>query len=114
MKRIRLYRNPACQKCARLAKIHHSLDWLNRFEDSTQTPPTGSLRLREIAVQDLQTLNTYRGVEAFRLLCRHIPLYWLLLPFTYMPGLRGSIARQTGCTYDDACATTLRKPARQS
>ena len=104
MSRIRLYRHPACDKCARYASIHRRLDWLGRLEDSTQMPPTGSLRVGEIAVMDLTTLDVHKGVEAFRLLCRHIPAYWLLLPLSYIPAVRRRIEHEMGCTAD-SCST---------
>jgi hypothetical protein len=39
MKRIRIYRNPACARCARMARMHQRLDWLDRVEVTTQPPP---------------------------------------------------------------------------
>ncbi len=35
MATVRLYRHPHCARCARFARWHRRLDWLNRFEDST-------------------------------------------------------------------------------
>ncbi len=55
MKAIRLYRHPECERCAGYARMHHRFDWLGRFEDTTETPPTGPLRVGKIAVQDLRT-----------------------------------------------------------
>lgn len=57
MKAVRLYRHPECERCAGYARMHHRFDWLGRFEDTTQTPPTGQLLVGEIAVQDLRTGN---------------------------------------------------------
>lgn len=42
-----------CPVLAVVLAIHHRLDWLNRFEDSTDVSPIGELRTGEIAVQDL-------------------------------------------------------------
>ena len=67
MRAIRLYRHPDCQRCAGYARMHHRFDWLGRFEDSTAAPPTGELRVGEIAVQDLQTGITLKGIACFRL-----------------------------------------------
>lgn len=103
MKVIRLYRHPACQRCAGYARTHHRLDWLDRFEDSTQTPATGPLRVGEIAVQDLPTGVTLKGIACFRLLCRHIPAYWLMLPFTYLPPVRQKIEDDIGGCADGTC-----------
>ena len=99
MKTIRLYRNPDCEKCARAARLHHFFDWLDRFEDSTKVPPIGGpLSLGEIAVQDLNSGKTLRGVECFRLLCKHIPAYWPFLLFLYLPSFRRYVEREVrGC-----------------
>lgn len=91
MKRIRLYRHPECQRCAGYARMHHRFDWLDQFEDSTEESPTGPLSLGEIAVHDLSTGVTLKGIECFRLLCRNIPAYWLFLPLTYLPFVRRRI-----------------------
>lgn len=61
MKAVRLYRHPECERCAGYARMHHRFDWLGRFEDTTQTPPTGQLLVGEIAVQDLRTGATLKG-----------------------------------------------------
>lgn len=103
MTAIRLYRHPGCPRCAGYARMHHRLDWLGRFEDSTDTPPTGRLRVGEIAVQDLRTGTTFKGIEGFRLLCRHIPLYWAVLPLTYLRPVRRRIEEDIGGCPDAAC-----------
>lgn len=103
MKTIRLYRNPDCAKCARLARIHHRFDWLNRFEDSTDVPPTGPLRIGEIAVQDLASGATLKGVECFKLLCKHIPAYWLNLLLLYLPPFRRYVEREVSGCVDGSC-----------
>jgi hypothetical protein len=99
MKTIRLYRNPACRKCARIARLHHLFDWLGRFEDTTEVPPTGPLRLGEIAVQDLRSGQTFKGAEAFRQLCRQLPAYWPGLALLHFAPFRRYVERETtGCT----------------
>lgn len=98
MKVIRLYRHPDCGKCARLATAHHRLDWLDRFEDSTAIPPTGTLQIGEIAVQHLASGATYKGLECFKLLCQHIPLYWPALLLLHVPPFRRYVEREVaGC-----------------
>jgi hypothetical protein len=109
MKAIRLYRHPECERCAGYARMHHSLDWLNRFEDSTQTPADGPLRVGEIAVQDLRKGVVLRGIACFRLLCKQVPAYWLLLPLTYLPPVRRRIEKDICGCLDGACEI----PARQ-
>lgn len=103
MKIIRLFRNSACAKCAGYTRMHHRLDWLNRFEDSTGTSPLGALRIGEIAVQDLRTGETLKGAECFRLVCHHIPLYWLMLPLFYLPSFRAYIEREVSGCNDHSC-----------
>ncbi len=103
MKKIRLYRNPECAKCARYSRTHHRLDWLNRFEDTTDVPSTGPLKMGEIAVQDLKTGETLRGVECLKLLCRNIPAYWLFIPFLHLPPVRRAVEREIGGCDDGSC-----------
>lgn len=50
MKRIRVYRNPDCAKCARFAAAHRFLDWLDRVDASTEASKTGPLRLGKVVV----------------------------------------------------------------
>lgn len=98
MAAIRLYRHPDCAKCARYARWHRRLDWLDRFEDSTGASPVGPLRLGEVVVQDLRSGTTLRGAAGFALLCRQIPAYWPLLPLLSNPALRRRVEREfSGC-----------------
>jgi hypothetical protein len=105
MPAIRPYRHPDCAKCARYAQLHHRLDWLGRFEDTTGISPVGPLRLGEVVVQDLCSGQTLRGAAGFALLCRQIPAYWLL-PLLRIPAPRRRIDREwhscsdAGCTID--------------
>ncbi len=103
MKSVRLYRNPDCAKCARLARIHHLFDWLNRFEDSTEVSPLGPLRLGEIAVEDLASEVTYKGVACVRLLCKQIPAYWPCLLLLHVPAFRGYVEREVSGCIDGSC-----------
>ena len=107
MKAIRLYRNARCEKCARLARVHRAFDWLDRLEDTTAIPPTGPLRLGEIAVQELASGQTLKGIECFRLLCRHIPAYRLSLPLLRISPFHRYVERQvSGCS--DTCGPASR------
>ncbi len=103
MKMIRLFRHPKCERCAGYSRLHRRLDWLDRFEDTTETPPTGELHIGEIAVQDLRTGVTFKGFECVRLLCKHIPAYWIALPFTYVPPVRRRIERDVGGCSNETC-----------
>ena len=106
MRTIRLFRNPDCARCARIAATHRRFDWLRRFEDSTATPPgSAPLRIGEIAVQDLGTGRVLKGIECLRLLFRQIPAYWAALPFTYVGPVRRRLERDIRGCADDACET---------
>jgi len=76
--------------------MHHRFDLLGRFEDSTEISPAGPLRMGEIAVQDLASGATLKGVECFRLLCRHIPAYWPMLLLLHLPAVRRRVEREVG------------------
>lgn len=103
MATIRLYRNPRCPKCARIARVHRRLDWLRRFEDSTEASPLGPMRAGQIVVQDLRSGETFGGAEGFALLCRQIPAYWPLLPLLRVPRFRRYVERETGGCADGRC-----------
>jgi hypothetical protein len=75
MRRIRIYRNPGCARCARYARLHQRLDWLDRVEDSTAVPPTGPLAMGEVVVQELASGRVLQGAEAARRIVREIPAY---------------------------------------
>lgn len=103
MKRIRIYRHPDCAKCARYARMHHALDWLNRIVTVTVTPPAGPLRLGQIVVEEVRTGVFHHGAEAFALICRQVPLYWPFLPLLWVPALRRAIAREINAGGDGHC-----------
>jgi hypothetical protein len=63
MKRIRVYRNAHCAKCARFARAGHFFGWLDRMDVSTETPTTGPLRLGEVVVEDLSSGRIKKGAE---------------------------------------------------
>jgi hypothetical protein len=99
MKRIIIYHHPECQKCARMAGWHQLFDWFNRIAVITTPPPSGPLQIGEIKVEDLTTGRFLAGAEGLSLICRQIPLYWLLLPFLSIPAVRTLADRATrGCT----------------
>jgi hypothetical protein len=86
-----------------MARTHHFFDWLDRFEDSTDVPATGPLPLGEIAVQELASGQTLRGVDGFRLLCKQIPAYRLFLPLLHFPKFRRYVEREVGGCGESAC-----------
>lgn len=103
MATIRLYRHPDCARCARFARWHRRLDWLGRFEDSTDVPPVGPLRMGEVVVEDLRSGHTLRGADGFALLCRQIPVYGLLLPALRLTAVRRRLDRELSGCGDENC-----------
>jgi hypothetical protein len=87
VKTIRIYRHPECKRCAKIVRLHHALDWLDRIEDTAQTPPGHTpLRKGEILVEDLRDGRWLEGIHAVRAIFRQIPLYFplrLLLRIPY-------------------------------
>ena len=98
MKRIRIYRNPDCAKCARYARLHERLDWFGRVEISTAVPPTGPLAMGEVVVQDLQSGMIAQGVDAARRIAGEIPVYAPFLLLLKVPALaRAADQEMRGC-----------------
>jgi hypothetical protein len=98
VKRIRIYRNPDCAKCARYARMHERLDWFGRIENSTVTPPTGPLTIGEVVVEQLATGRIARGAEALALICRQIPAYAPMLVLLKLPAVRRAADKEmSGC-----------------
>ena len=103
MKRILIYRHPHCERCARIARLHHAVDWLDRIADTTATPPTGPLRMGEIVVEELATRRIYRGAEAVGVVYRQVILYWPLLLLLWIPPARAWLDRQVRGCADGSC-----------
>lgn len=104
MKKICVYRNPDCARCAKFAKANHFLDWFGRVDESTATPPTGPLRRGEIVIEEYATGKIHHGVEGLRLVYRNIPLLMPLLLLLKIPAFRRYVDREArGCS-GDACA----------
>jgi hypothetical protein len=104
MKRIRIYRNPHCAKCARYARTHKFFDWFDRVEVSTATPATGPLGLGEVVVRELRSGRVLGGADALELIFREIPIYAPLRPLLKIPVLRAKADRQmSGCEGGAAC-----------
>jgi len=88
MKTVRIYRHPDCPRCARYAARHHRLDWLDRFEDTTQPPASGPVHKGRIAIQDLRSGAYCDAADGFALLFSQIPAYWPLRPLLWLPAIR--------------------------
>jgi len=104
MKHIRIYRNPACAKCARYARLHERLDWFSHIVVSTATP-AGSrpLAMGEVVVEDLATGRLMHGAEAFAAICRQIPLYAPFRLLLKIPALRRAADREMAGCNDGSC-----------
>jgi hypothetical protein len=111
MKRILIYRHPNCERCARIARLHHAVDWFDRIADSTATPPTGALRMGEIVVEDLGSHRIFRGAEALALVYRQAIAYWPLLLLLWIPPLRAWLDREVRGGADGSCQLA---PARDN
>ncbi len=102
--RVRIHRHPDCERCARIARMHHRLDWLGRIEDTTRSPEgRAPVRRGEIVVRDLRTGTLHEGLAGGRLIFRHVPAYWPLLVLSFIAPLgRRMDADLRGCA-TDAC-----------
>ncbi|MDB5352850.1 MAG: hypothetical protein JWN86_4097 [Planctomycetota bacterium] len=114
MKRITLYRHKDCARCAKIARVHHVFDWLNRVETSTETPPTGPLRMGEIAVHDHRTGTILKGVGAVRKIAMQIPAYWPLLPLLWIPPLARRIDHEVRGCDDGSCGVPQTSPEKET
>lgn len=104
MKKIRLFHNPACPDCVRLAKLTRRLDWLGRVEVSTDIPLSGPLELGEIAVQDLRSGQIFLGVEATKAVCWQIPVYFFYGVLLQVPFIARRAARKKPGCNDNSCS----------
>ena len=103
MKRIRIYRNPDCAKCARYARLHERLDWLGRIENSTATPASGPLALGEVVVEDLVTGELLHGAAALAAICRQIPAYAPMRVLLKIPMARRAADKEMAGCNDGSC-----------
>lgn len=103
MKKIRVYHNPNCKKCARFAKVGRFLDWFGRVDFSSVTPKTGPLRMGEVVVEDLATGQITGGAKGIALVWREIPAYALFRPLLGLPAFRRYIDKEVSGCDGDAC-----------
>ncbi len=93
-----LYYNMNCKECEKQANSTSSLDWLHRFEISTDTPPTGELKIGDIAVLDKAKGKIYTGGYASRVICLNIPIYYIIGLLMYLPPIFKLIDKnKVGC-----------------
>jgi predicted DCC family thiol-disulfide oxidoreductase YuxK len=104
VKNVRVYRNPACAKCARYARRHQRLDWLGRVDISTQAPRGHApLRMGEVIVEDLRAGRLLEGADAYALLARQIPAYWPTLALLAIPAVRRRVDREMRADCTGSC-----------
>ncbi|MGH8373574.1 MAG: hypothetical protein ACRETO_12695 [Gammaproteobacteria bacterium] len=104
MKRIRIYRNPGCAKCARYARTHEIFDWLGRIKVTTIDPPTGRLSPGEVLVERLATGEFLHGAAALEEISRQIPVYLPLRLLLKFAGVRRYADRELSGCGGDSCA----------
>jgi hypothetical protein len=107
MKRIRVYRNAHCAKCARFARVGLFFDWLDRLDASTETPRTGPLQMGEVVVEDLSTGRILKGAEGIELIFRNIPVYVPFLLLLRVPSLRHYVEKEVSGCEGGACEVSL-------
>lgn len=74
------------------------MDWLNRLEVLAARPPSGAVRMGEIAVEDLKTGETVKGAAAFEKICRSIPADAIGRLLLLVPAFRAYVERTlSGC-----------------
>lgn len=103
MKRIRIYRNPACARCARYARMHERLDWLDRIENSTATPASGPLAMGEVVVENLITGELLHGAVALAAICRQILAYAPMRLLLKIPAVRRAADKEMEGCADGSC-----------
>ena len=111
MRDILIHRHPDCARCARIARTHHAFDLFRNVADTTESPPTGALRMGEIVVQDRASGRIAQGAEAFLLITRAIPLYAPARLLLKLRTFRSYIEREMGGCDDGACAV---RPSKQA
>ncbi len=98
MRRVALLIDTQCGLCRRTARILRSLDWLGRliFADVHNAEDRKILALEIPESQLLHSMHmrfksgvVLSGFPAFRRMCWHIPLLWIVAPVLYLPGVRG-------------------------
>jgi hypothetical protein len=104
MKTIRVHRNPDCPKCARYARWHLRLDWLDRVETSTATPQGHApLRIGEVIVEDRRDFTLHESAAAFALLAHAVPACWPLLALLPIASVRRAVEREMRGACDQSC-----------
>src|SRR5688572_21767707 len=86
-----------CPLCRKSVAILTPLDWLNRLEFRDARDPA-NVPAREPPLEPARLLEemhlitpdgsaVYHGFKVFRWMAWRLPLFWLLAPFLYIPGV---------------------------
>ena len=105
MSRYTLHYNSHCQDCVRLAQWNRRLDWLGRFERTTQPSPMGIPDIGDIHVVDNQKGKIFSGAYATQVVCQNIPAYWPLALLMRLPFVFRKVASQKPGCNGESCAT---------
>lgn len=104
MSRYTLHYNRLCHDCVRMSLWNRRLDWLGRFERTTEPSPMGTPEMGDIHVVDRRTATIYSGAYATQRVCRNIPAYWPMALLMLLPFVFSKIAsRKQGCN-GDSCS----------
>jgi len=105
MARYTLHYNSRCQDCVRLAQWNLRLDWLARFERSTQPSPMGIPDIGDIHVVDNQSAKVFSGAYATQVVCQNIPAYWPMALLMRLPFVFNKVAGQKPGCNGERCAS---------
>lgn len=105
MRRYTLHYNSRCQDCVRLAEWNRRLDWLGRFERTTQPSPMGIPDIGDIHVVDHQQATLFSGAYATLVVCQNIPVYWPLAALMKVPFVFRKVASQKPGCNGERCTT---------
>ena len=105
MNRYTLHYNSRCQDCVRLAQWNLRLDWLGRFERTTQPSPMGTPEIGDIHVVDNQKATIFSGAYATQVVCQNISVYWPMALLMRVPFVFRKVASQKPGCNGGSCAT---------
>ncbi len=88
--RVRVLYDGNCAFCRRSARVLRQLDILNGLEwvDFRRTNVDVDLERLEHEMAAIARARVYFGFSAYRAISWRLPIFWPLLPFLYVPGVR--------------------------
>lgn len=88
-----------------MAEWNRRLDWLGRFERTTQPSPMGIPDIGDIHVVDHQQATLFSGAYATQVVCQNIPVYWPLALLMKVPFVFRKVASQKPGCNGERCTT---------